>query len=90
MKIVVNKKFGGFGISEEACQALEITVSHEVSRDDEKLIELIENWGSEKVSDDFAKLKIVNIPDETTDWEINDYDGFEEVTYVVNGLIYHM
>jgi hypothetical protein len=31
----------------------------------------------------------VAIPDEATDWELDEYDGFERVTYVVGGKLYH-
>ena len=47
-------------------------------RTDEQLIKLIEEWGSEKVSGGYAKLKIVVVPDDV-DWVIDDYDGNERV-----------
>ena len=47
-------------------------------RTNKELIKLIEEWGSEKVSGQFAKLKIIDIPDDI-DWSISDYDGNEHV-----------
>lgn len=32
---------------------------------------------------------IVEIPDNVTDWEISEYDGWESVVYVLDGKIYH-
>ena len=46
---------------------------------------MIEEKGSELVSGRCAKLKIVNIPDNITDWVIDEYDGIERIIYVENG-----
>ena len=43
----------------------------------------------EDISGDYAKLKVVEIPDNFTDYEINDYDGVETLIYVIDGKIYH-
>lgn len=87
MKFVLNKCFGGFGINkswrEEHCHdgcdgnCLEC----------EKLIAAIENH--EDVSDEYAELKVVHIPDSATDWEFDEYDGIESVIYVVDGKLNH-
>lgn len=34
-------------------------------------------------------LTLVTIPDDATDWEIDEYDGFERATYVCDGQLYH-
>lgn len=34
-------------------------------------------------------LAIVEIPDTSTDYEIDEYDGWESIIYVVNGKLYH-
>lgn len=89
MKIVINACYGGFSLSEEAVNALGLRNSHDyVARNDEKLIELIESGVN--CSGRFAKLEVVEIPDEATDWEISEYDGSEEVICVVDGTIYHI
>lgn len=36
-----------------------------------------------------GRLEVVEIPEEATDWEIDEYDGQESITYVVDGKIYH-
>lgn len=96
MKIVLNKCYGGFELSEFACEKLGCRSFDynrpQGKRTDEKLIDLIETYGPEKcgADDGCTALTIEEIPDEATDWELNDYDGIETVTYVVNGKIHHV
>lgn len=86
MKIVINKAYGGFTfpteykkLSEEFCFEFQ-----EELRTDPELIELVENGCSN------PDLAVVEIPDEATDWELNDYDGWETITYVVDGKLGHV
>lgn len=88
MKIVINKCYGGFGVSEEGLKMLNLKNDWDVDRTDERLIELVESGVD--VNGFCAKLEVVEIPDEATDWEISEYDGYEEIIYVVNGKLYHM
>lgn len=90
MKIVLNKCYGGFELSKFACEKLRCG-PFDYDRTDEKLIDLIETYGSEKcgADDGCTALVIVEIPDETTDWEIDEYNGIESVTYVIDGKIHH-
>jgi len=53
----------------------------EISRNDEALVQTVEELGSDKASGRFADLKIVNIPD-GVEWEIDEYDGMEKVAEV--------
>lgn len=89
MKVVVNRCFGGFGISEEAKKILDTDFNWLIERTDEQLIALIEEKGSEFCSGYCAELEVVEIPENATDWEISEYDGFEEIIYVVDGKIKH-
>ena len=89
MKIVINKCFGGFGLSEKAKEILSIDNSfdeYQIDRNDPKLIEVVETLGDE-ANGNYARLRVVNIPDDSTDWEIDEYDGAEKVLFVVNGKI---
>lgn len=89
MKIVVNKCFGGFNVSDEAARKLGLSDGyHIVSRVDDRLIKMVEE-DADKTSGPSAKLRVVEIPDDATDWELNDYDGRETIIYVVNGRIHH-
>jgi len=87
MKIVLNKCYGGFGLDDELAEKYKLD-EWSVDRTDEKLIELVEKYG-EDAGGSHSELEIVEIPDEATDWEIDEYDGFESVIYVVDGKIYH-
>ena len=87
MKMVLNKCFGGFGIADEYLPELGVE-RWPIQRDNPKLIELVEKVG-EKVGDEYSELCVVEIPDEATDWEMNEYDGIETITYVLDGKLYH-
>lgn len=88
MKIVLNKCYGGFGLSHWALDQLGIETEWEIDRDDPRLIELVEKY-PDKASGYFARLKIIEIPNHCTDWELDEYDGLESIIYVVDGKIYH-
>lgn len=89
MKFVLNKCFGGASLSDWAVKQLNLDSPYGADYDSPEVIDLIECYGSEKVSGEYALLKIIEIPDIATDWEVEDYDGFESVTYVVDGKIHH-
>lgn len=85
IKVVINKDFGGFGLSDEA-EALYkerkgITDpdwwSGEIPRDCPVLVQIVEEMG-EKVDTIFSSLKVVEIPDDA-DWYVEEYDGSEWV-----------
>lgn len=87
MKIVINKCYGGFGLSEKAQKILGLAHMYDdIERTDPKLIEVVETLGNE-ANGRYARLRVVNIPDDVTDWEIDEYDGAEKVLFVVNGKI---
>ena len=82
MKIVINKCFGGFGLSELGdieylTRSGKDMTSWEVERTDPILISMIEE-DSETYSGQSAKLVVVEIPD-NVDWHISDYDGREHI-----------
>lgn len=89
MKIVVNRCYGSFSLSEKARDLLGLkSVYDNVDRTDPRLIEVVETLGDE-ASGRAARLRIVNIPNDSTDWELDEYDGAESVIFVVNGKIGH-
>jgi len=86
-KIVINKCYGGFGLSNEAAARYkdlawippEASFSYyDIERDDPHLIQTIEELGEASASGPLAELKIVEIPDDVQ-WEIHDYDGMESI-----------
>jgi len=77
-KLVINKCYGGFGISESAQKDLGMKYAHDtIARDGVELIALIEEKGSEYVSGTCALLVIVEFPEPW--YEIEEYDGMETV-----------
>lgn len=89
MKVVVNRCYGGFSLSRAAMEALGVESPYEeISRINPNLIAFVEK-DALSGSGRHAKLQIVEIPDEATDWEISEYDGFETIIYVLNGKLYH-
>jgi len=86
MKMIINDCYGGFGVRQEVLDELELNdFSEEELRTAARLIEEIEN--GKDVSDDYAELKVVEIPDESTDYYLDEYDGLESVIYVVDGKL---
>ena len=82
-KIVINTCYGGFELSDAAAKELGVNpynASH--LREDKALIRLIQEKGSEYVSGECAKLKIVEIPNHITRYEIDDRDGKETLRYL--------
>jgi hypothetical protein len=85
MKIVINRCYGGFGLSEAAIDEYKRRAGvtdenwwvYDIERDSEHLVALVEEMGQD-VNNKFSKLHIVNIPDDVL-WEIDEYDGMEWV-----------
>lgn len=83
--IVINKCYGGFGLSDRAINEYKklsgITdkdfYDRDVARDDPYLVKVVKELGS-RANGDHANLKIVEIPGDV-DWEISEYDGMEWV-----------
>lgn len=88
MKIVLNSCFGGFSVSDECARALNIKSNYDADRMDPELIKMVEerpDWASGS----YARLRVVEIPEEATDWETTEYDGVEGIIYVLDGKIHH-
>lgn len=89
MKVVINRCFGGFSLSEKAYEYLGIPWdgygyalgrdAHNLVKDrtNPKLVECVETLGAE-ANGWAADLKVVTIPDDV-EWYISDYDGLETV-----------
>ncbi len=83
MKVVINRCFGGFGLSKIAESRLTIPEGGwfgGIARDDPQLIQVVEELGR-AANGDHADLKIVEIPD-GTQYTIEEYDGLEHVAEV--------
>lgn len=87
MKIVINKCFGDFSVNDNIVKMLNLESRYELEDDrtNAKLIELIES--GKNVDGEFSNLVVVEIPDDATDYMIDEYDGYENVLYVLDGKI---
>lgn len=85
-KVVINRCFGGYGLSLEAIAMLKTLGVEDANRysfsgdgrDDERLLKVIETLG-EKADTAYSNLQIVEIPDDVQDWYIDEYDGNESI-----------
>ena len=86
MKIVINTRHGGFGLSDAAlhryAEIKGITLypelyDRDIARDDPILIQVVEELGI-GANGKFAALKVVEIPNDV-EWQIDEYDGVEWV-----------
>ena len=94
MKIVINKCYGGFGLTEAVFKELGIpwdgygyldngeigieSDNWDAYRADTKLIAAIESVGIKESTGSHAELRIVDVPD-GIEWFIDDYDGVETI-----------
>lgn len=76
MKLVVNARYGGFVLSNEALEKLQnlkgterINLDDDKTRADKDLVSVVEELGS-KASGQLSDLRVVEIPDEATDYYI--------------------
>lgn len=93
MKIVLNECYGGFSLSDFGAKILG---THYPEREmffeqgnavHEQLAALVEAFGAQPLNGEFASLAVYEIPDDVTDWEIEEYDGYETLLYVRKGKI---
>lgn len=94
MKIAVNNYYGEWALTDRIIRGLGCDIRSEdyyilqdhIKRNDPKLVKLVIE---DIIRDEESVYGIVEIPDDATDWEISEYDGWEEVTYVLDGKIHH-
>jgi hypothetical protein len=83
MKVVINKCYGGFSLSEKAYKELGLKGPydyHGIERHDPRLVEIVGRLGKESFGG-LAELKVVEIPDDVK-YEICEYDGIEWIAEV--------
>lgn len=90
MKVIINACFGGFHLDPEVAEHFGITTDEESvrTRTNPALIAFVEQ-GNNTSGWYTCKATVLDIPDEATDWEIEEYDGLESITYVVDGMLHH-
>lgn len=89
MKIIINDCYGGFGVRNDIMEKYDLyEINSEDLRTNSVLIDLIES--GKEISSEYARLQVVDIPDESTDYIIDEYDGLESIIYVVDGKIHRI
>jgi hypothetical protein len=84
MKVVINRCFGGFNLSQAAIDRYNelsgknVTYQYDIKREDPFLIQAIEEIGLIASAGRHSELKIVNIPEDIA-WFVDDYDGMETI-----------
>lgn len=89
MKLVVNRCYGGFSLSDEALSMLGFEYQYDawdLDRNDPRLVEVVETLG-QAADGRCARLAVVTLPENATDYHVDDYDGYESVIYVVGGKL---
>ena len=83
MKIVINGDFGGFGYGIESIEFRTLVNRLASDRKNPELVDFVKNH-----PEDCGDLVIATIPDNATDYVINENDGLETLIYVVDGMIH--
>ena len=91
MKVVINRCYGGMGISRAAAEHMGIRydgddyglkdhmiLDDNIERHDPRLVKAVEDLGSEAASGKLAKLAIEELPDDVI-YEIDNHDGMESI-----------
>lgn len=86
MQYVINRDYGGFTVPQEVADEIgcDVWSCFGSIRTDPVLIEWVNDHSRT------TTLRVVEIPDEATDWELLEYDGLEQVLAVVDGHIVHI
>ena len=86
MKVVINDCFGGFSVNSKIAKKYFNGEFYRIQRTDPTLINLIESGIN--CDGSCAELKVVEIPENATDWRVIEYDGAEYIIYVVDGKMH--
>ena len=95
MKVLINTCYGGFSVSKEVYERMGkeydgFGYAFDGERTNPDLISIVEEIGSERASGSCANLRVVDIPEEATDWRIDEYDGSESIVYVLDGKMHDL
>lgn len=87
MKFVINDCFGGYAYSQDFLDKYGKEIGN-LKRNDPKLVAAIEEFGEEEASGTYSALCIKEIPDDATDYSVEEYDGAESIIYVKDGKLH--
>jgi len=86
MKIVVNSCYGGFHVPQGFLALHPDADEWDIPRTDPDLIEYCESHPDE-LKFHCTDLRVIEFPDTATDWYVNEYDGAEDLIYVLDGKL---
>lgn len=93
MEVIINVSPGWFGFSEEFLERYPefktFNYENKHERINPDLIKAIKNFGIYQAEDTFSDLRIVKLPNDISDFSIEDCDGYEWIVYAQNGRIHH-
>lgn len=91
MKYIINTTYGGFTIPTEVMDYLNLHSHFETNEDirtDPYFIDWIQNNRAKlALKGRTAELAVVEIPDNATDWRLEEYDGLESIIAVIDGKL---
>lgn len=87
MKFVINDCFGGYELSQEFIDKYGEKFEY-LERNDPELVSAVEEFGLRNASGEFSVLCIKEIPDDATDYSVEEYDGAESIIYVKDGKLH--
>lgn len=92
MKVAVNLCYGNFVLSDRVEAELHDWVNYadHSFRSSPPLVNAIERHGTDYCSTDSSIIGLAYIPNNATDYEIVEFEGFESIIAVVNGKIVHI
>ena len=91
MKILINRDYGGFGVKKEFVQAVGLGDIYDDCiqvRTHPQLIEWVEQGIN--IGQTYSDLVVYEIPENATDYYIEEYDGFETLLCVLDGKIHKL
>lgn len=87
MKFVINDCYGGYSFSTDFLLKYGKEIGS-LERNDPKLVAAVEEFGLRNASNTYSRLCIKEIPDDATDYSIEEYDGAESIVYVKDGKLH--
>ena len=87
MKFVINDCYGGYSFSTDFLLKYGKEIGS-LERNDPKLVAAVEEFGLINASNTYSRLCIKEIPDDATDYSIEEYDGAESIVYVKDGKLH--
>ena len=87
MKFVINDCYGGYSFSTDFLLIYGKEIES-LERNGPKLVTAVEEFGLRNASSTYSRLCIREIPDDATDYSIEEYDGAESIVYVKDGKLH--